>query len=376
MERELKVAIITSKRDYYEVLGIAKDADQKAIKDAFRELAMKYHPDRNKEPDAEARFREIAEAYAILSDTRKRAGYDAQGFAGVGDVSQQDLFSGINFDDIFGGLDFGFGMGNPFESFFHRHSGGPARGENIEVDLYVTLERVASGGDEAIQLSHPVSCQACHGVGSKDGVTPKTCTTCGGSGHITQSRREKNDHVLIQQITICAACKGRGNIIENPCPECHGTGQTEKAETLTVKIPRGIEEGMALRIPAKGMPSPEAAGVSGDLYVVVRTQRDPRFVREGADLVRMETISLVDAVLGTSLKVPTLDGSASVTVPPGTQPGAVLRLKEKGLPEFGSKRHGVMYLRIEVKVPEKLTREERELYERLRDAGSKWKFFK
>jgi molecular chaperone DnaJ len=376
MESGLKVAIITSKRDYYEVLGIPKDADQKTIKGAFRALAMKYHPDRNKEPDAEARFKEIAEAYAILSDSKKRADYDTQGFAGVGDVSQQDIFSGINFDDIFGGLNFGFGMGNPFESFFHRTRSGPSHGANVEVDLYVTLERVASGGDESIQLSHPVSCEACHGVGSKDGVAPKACTSCGGSGHIAQSRREKNEHVLIQQITICPVCKGRGNIIETPCPECHGTGQTEKAETLTVKIPCGIEEGMALRIPGKGMPSPEAGGLSGDLYVVVRTQRDPRFVRDGADLVRMETISLLDAVLGTSLKVPTLDGSASVTVPPGTQPGAVLRLKEKGLPEFGSKRHGVMYLRIEVKVPEKLTSEERELYERLRDVGSKRKFWK
>lgn len=358
------------------MLGVAKDADQKAIKSAFRDLAMKYHPDRNKEPDAEARFKEIAEAYAILSDTKKRADYDAQGFAGVGDVSQQDIYSGINFDDIFGGLNFGFGMGNPFEAFFHRRRAGPAHGANIEVDLYVSLERVASGGEERIQLNHPTTCPACHGMGTKGGVAPKTCTTCGGSGHVTQSRRERSEHVLIQEITICPVCKGSGNIIEHPCPECHGTGQTEKAETLTVRIPQGIEEGMALRVPGKGMPSPEAGGMPGDLLVVVRTHRDLRFLRDGSNLVRQESINLLDAVLGTTLKVPTLDGSATVTVPPGTQPGAILRLKDKGLPEFGNGRRGVMYLHIDVKVPEKLTRDERELYERLRDLAGKWKFFK
>lgn len=355
------------------MLGIAKDADQKAIKDAFRNLALKYHPDRNKEPDAESRFKEIAEAYAVLSDPKKRSDYDAQGFAGVGDVSQQDIFSGINFDDIFGGLNFGFGVGNPFEAFFHRHRRGPEHGANIEVDLYVSLEKVASGGEENIQLNIPATCQACHGVGTKDVVAPKTCPTCGGSGQVTQSRREKKEHVLIQQISICTTCNGRGSIIEHPCPECRGSGQTEKAETLTVRIPQGIEEGMALRIPGKGMPSAESGGISGDLLVVVRSRRDPRFERDGADLLRLETISLVDAVLGTTLKVPTLDGSASVTIPPGTQPNSVLRLKDKGLPEFGSGQRGVMYLRIEVKVPERLSREEYELYERLRTIGAQVK---
>ncbi len=358
------------------MLGIAKDADQKAIKDAFRSLAMKYHPDRNKEPEAEARFKEIAEAYAVLSDQKKRADYDAQGFAGVGDVSQQDIYSNINFEDIFEGLNFGFGMGsNPFEAFFHRHRAGPSHGANIEVDLYVSLERVANGGEERIQLSHPTTCQACHGLGTKGGVAPKTCATCGGSGQVSYNRREKSQHVLIQQISTCPDCKGYGHIIEHPCPECHGTGKTEKVETLTVKIPQGIEEGMALRISGKGMPSSEAGGIAGDLLVVVRTQRDPRFARDGSDLIRQESIGLLDAVLGSTLKVPTLDGSATVTIPAGTQPGAVLRLKDKGLPEFSSGRHGVMYIHVEVKVPEKLSREERELYERLRNLGSRSHFW-
>ena len=348
------------------MLGIAKDADQKAIKDAFRNLAMKYHPDRNKESGAEERFREIAEAYAVLSDPKKRADYDARGFAGVAGFSQQDLFGGINFEDIFGGLNFDFGGGSPFDGFFHRRRTGPPHGANIEVDLSVPLERVASGGEEKIRLNRPVPCTACRGTGSEGGAAPRTCEACGGSGRLTRSRQEKKEHVLIQQITTCPACHGRGSIIEHPCTKCRGSGEMEQEEVLTVKIPQGVEEGMALRIPGKGMPSPETGGISGDLFVLVRTRRDPRFERAGADLLRQETVSLTDAVLGTTLEVPTLGGSVSLKIPPGTQPGAVLRLKGKGLPEFGSARHGELYLRVEVQVPEQLTREERELYERLR----------
>jgi molecular chaperone DnaJ len=362
------------------VLGVAKDADQKAIKDAFRNLAMKYHPDRNKEPGAEERFKEIAEAYAILSDPKKRAEYDARGFAGVEGFSQEDLFGGINFDDILGGLnfDFGFGGGSPFEGFFHRRRSGPARGANIEVELSIPLERVVNGGEEKVRLNRPSACPACHGTGADGGAAPKTCEACKGTGRITRSSRKEKQHLLIQQITTCPACHGRGSIIEHPCSKCHGSGAVEQEEDLTVKIPQGVEEGMALRIPGKGMPSPETGGVTGDLFVVVRTNPDPRFERDGADLLRQETIPLTDAVLGAMLQVPTLDGSASVAIPPGTQPGAVLRLKEKGLPEFGNGHHGDMYLRIDVHVPEKLSREERELYgqlralhEPLRERGSK-----
>ncbi len=354
------------------MLGVAKEADQQAIKDAFRTLAMKYHPDRNKEAGAEERFKEIAEAYAILSDPKKRAEYDARGFAGVEGFSQEDLFGGINFEDIFGGLNFDFGGGSPFEGFFHRRRpAGLARGANIEVDLIIPLERVASGGEEKVRLGRPAPCHACHGTGSEGGVAPKTCATCKGSGRITRSSRQEKEHVLIQQISTCPACHGRGSIIEHPCPVCRGSGHEEQEEALTVKIPQGAEEGMALRIPGKGMPSPEPGGVGGDLYVVIRSKPDPRFERDGADLLRRETIALTDAVLGTTLDVPTLDGSARVTIPPGIQPGAVLRVKGKGLPEFGTGRHGELYLRIEVQIPEKLSGEERELYERLRALGDK-----
>lgn len=355
------------------MLGVAKDADQKAIKEAFRTLALKYHPDRNKEPGAEERFKEIAEAYAILSDPNKRAEYDARGFAGVAATSQEDLFSGINFEDIFGGLNFDFGVGNLFDSFFRRRKeqAGPIRGANIEVDLYVSLERVAAGGEEVVHLTRPVPCPACHGTGGEGGVAPSKCKTCGGTGRVTYSHRKEEEHLLIQQIVPCSACHGRGIINEHPCPECHGTGQIEQSETLTVKIPVGIEEGMALRIPGKGMPSPSAGGVAGDLYVVVRTREDARFERVGADLWHTVVLPITDAVLGTTLEVETLDGSIDVKVPAGTQPYEVLRLKGKGLPAFRSDRSGDLYLRIRLKVPEQLSREERELYEQLRTINHK-----
>lgn len=354
------------------MLGVAKDADQKAIKNAFRTLALKHHPDRNKEPGAEERFKEIAEAYAILSDPQKRAEYDARGFAGVAGTSREDLFSGINFEDIFGGLNFDFGMGNLFDSFFRRHKEqAEPRGANIEVDLYVTLERIAAGGEEVVHLTRPVTCSACHGTGGEGGVAPLKCKTCGGTGRVTYSHREEKEHLLIQRIVPCSACHGRGSINEHPCPECQGSGQIEQEETLTVKIPMGIEEGMALRIAGKGMPSPSPGGAAGDLFVVVRTREDARFERVGADLWHTVMLPITDAVLGTTLKVQTLDGAIDVTVPAGTQPDAVLCLKGKGLPLFRSDRCGDLYLRIRLKVPEQLSHEERELYERLRAISHK-----
>ena len=322
---------------------------------------MTYHPDKNKSPDAEARFKEIAEAYAVLSDAKKRAEYDARGFSGVEGFSQEDLYGGINFEDIFGGLHFGFG--NPFEKIFHR----PVRAANIETELFITLDRVANGGEEKLYLSRQATCPSCHGSGASEGAKPLNCETCKGTGRI--SRHKGKEHVLIEQISACPACHGRGRIIQEPCTRCHGSGQVEQEETLTVKIPAGIEEGMALRIPGLGMPGQNS--IAGDLYVVVRSKPDMRFERAGADLLHRETIALTDAVLGTTLQVPTLNGSLSVTVPAGTQPGAVLRLKGQGLPEFDSDRSGELYLRIEVHIPEKLSSQERELYQKLRVLGGK-----
>jgi molecular chaperone DnaJ len=359
--------MVTAQRDYYEILGVPRDADQKAIKDAFRALALKYHPDRNKEPGAEERFKEIAEAYAVLSDPKKRSEYDTRGFAGVAGFSPEDLFGGIDFDTLFSGLGFDF-AGGPFDRFF-RHRAGPEPGANLEVELVVPLDRVAAGGEETVRVSRVSSCASCGGSGAAAGTTPRTCATCGGTGQQTTSRRGRG--VTFQRVTTCPACTGRGTVIDKPCSSCAGQGRAPKEETLTIKIPPGIDDGMALRVPGHGMAGQEPGSPPGDLYVVVHSGPDTRFERRGADLWRTETIDVTDAVLGTRVDVPTLDGSVNMAIPPGTQPDTVLRLRGKGLPHFGAPGRGDLKVLVRVKIPDRLSRAERDLYERLRDAANK-----
>jgi molecular chaperone DnaJ len=357
--------MVTAQRDYYEVLGVSRDADAKAIKDAFRALALKYHPDRNKEPGAEERFKEIAEAYAVLSDPKKRAEYDARGFAGVAGFSPEDLFGGVDFDDVFSGLGFSFG-GGLFDRFFRRHA-GPEPGANIETELVVPIERVATGGEEAVRVRRFASCATCRGTGAAPGTAPTPCSACNGTGQQRTSRKGRG--ITFQRVTTCQACNGSGTVIEKPCPSCAGKGRVPKDETLTIKIPPGIDEGMALRVPGHGMASGEPGGPPGDLFVVVRTASDPRFERRGADLWRTETLAVPDAVLGTRVDIPTLDGSVSMAVPSGTQPDTVLRLRGKGLPHFGGPGRGDLKVLVRVKIPDRISRAERDLYERLRDSA-------
>jgi molecular chaperone DnaJ len=349
-----------AQRDYYEVLGVPRDAEPAAIKDAFRRLALKYHPDRNKEPGAEERFKEIAEAYAVLSDPKKRRDYDAGGFARVAGLSPEDLFGGIDLDDLLGGWGLGGGL---FDRFFRRRA-GPPRGEDIEALLEVPLERVMGGGEETVRIRRPAACSACAGTGARAGTTPRRCERCQGTGQHVSRRQEGG--VMFQQITPCAPCRGAGRIIDQPCPECGGRGEVEREETLTVKVPAGVEEGMVLRVAGHGLPSPEPRGRPGDLLVVVRSAPDSRFERAGADLWRVESVPVAEAVLGVTREVPTLDGRATVAIPPGTQPGAVLRLRGKGLPRFGEPRRGDLYLRVRVEVPDRLDADERRLWEQLR----------
>jgi molecular chaperone DnaJ len=352
-----------AQRDYYEVLGVARDADEKAIKDAFRRLAMQYHPDRNKEPGAEDRFREIAEAYAVLSDPAKRREYDTRGHAGVAGFTPEDLFGGIDFEDLFGGLGLGFGEGI-FDRFFgRRRRPWQRRGEDIEIEVFVPLERIARGGEELIRFDRVDVCRDCGGSGAKAGTQPRACTSCGGTGLETSTRKDQG--VFIRQSTTCPECQGRGHFIDVPCPTCAGRGRTTHEESLSMKIPVGADEGLVLRVPGKGYAAGEPGAPPGDLRVIVRTAPDSRFVRDGADLFRNEPIEVADAVLGAELSVPTLDGALVVKVPPGTQPDAQLRVRGKGLPRFGSKGKGDLYVRLLLRVPQQPSVEERKLYEKL-----------
>lgn len=366
-------------QDYYEVLGVGRDADKKTIKNAFRKLALKYHPDRNKSPDAEERFKEIAEAYAILSDPDKRRQYDSGGFAGVADFSTEDLFSGIDFGDIFGDMGFGFEFGQHrsggiFDHLFQHQHRGPTPGRDLEVRVMVSLDTINSGGEELVHLGHPVSCEACHGTGAEKGSSPRTCDSCGGSGKKVVSRKETRDKgsVMFQQVSVCPVCHGKGSFIDKPCKICNGTGQIEKEESLKVKIPKGAEEGMALRISGHGLPASSPGAPAGNLYVIVHSKADSRFQRLGADLWRTQSLTIADAVLGTEIEVPTLEKSISVKVPAGTQHDEVLRLRGKGLPYFSGSSRGDLKLRMQIIIPTTINDEERRLFEQLRELGNQY----
>lgn len=355
-------------RDYYELLGVSQDADKMAIKDAFRQLALKYHPDRNKEPGASERFKEIAQAYAVLSDPKTRAEYDARGYAGVSGFSSKDLFGGINFDDIFGGVGFDFGSRSMFDRLF-QHRTTARQGEDVKITVTVPLERVLTGGGETVHVERPATCQACKGSGAKVGTKPRTCNKCGGSGQLVRSLGKQG--VTFRQITTCPDCAGSGTILDSPCPECGGIGQVVRNEAITVRIPVGVEDGMTLRVPRRGQPADQLGLPAGDLFVVIRTADDPRFERHGRDLYRIETIDVVDAVLGADIEVPTLEGRVPAKVEPGAQPDTILRLRGRGLPQFGGGARGDLYVRVHVHIPQRLSDQQRRLFEQLRATANR-----
>ncbi len=358
---------MAEKRDYYEVLGVSKNASKDEIKDAYRKLAMQYHPDRNKAADAEDKFKEISEAYAVLSDDQKRRQYDTLGHAGFDQrYTSEDIFRGADFETIL--RDIGFGFGDLFRTFFGGGFGGGGfrqrsnRGQDLGYELEITLEEAAKGTEKEILVPRTEKCNVCDGSGASPGTSVKTCQKCNGTGQVRNMRR--NSFLTYVQVTPCSECKGRGTLIESPCKKCHGTGLIKQRRKINVKIPEGIDEGYQLRLRGEGEMAPNG-GEPGDLYVLVHIARHELFMREGDDLWHVLIIGYPQATLGAEVSVPTLDGPTTVKIKPGTQAGETIRLKGKGMPRFRGYGKGDLLVRVGISVPEKLTAKQRALLEQL-----------
>ncbi|MEN3113004.1 molecular chaperone DnaJ [Uliginosibacterium paludis] len=345
-----------AKRDYYEVLGVNRDASDDDIKKAYRKLAMKYHPDRNPDSkDAEEKFKEVKEAYEMLSDSQKRGAYDRYGHAGV-DPSAGGGFGG---GQGFGG-DFGDAFGGIFDEIFGGGRGGGGggsrvyRGADLRYNMEVTLEEAARGVEKTIRIPVQEECGTCHGSGAKPGTQPKTCGTCGGAGQV----RMQQGFFSIQQ--TCPKCHGSGRVITDPCGDCHGAGRVKKQKTLEVKVPAGIDEGMRLRHAGFGEPGVNG-GPAGDLFVEIHIKEHPVFERNGDDLHCEMPISFVTAALGGEIEIPTLDGAASIKIPAETQTGKIFRLRGKGIKNVRSGYHGDLHCHVVIETPVKLTERQKEL---------------
>jgi molecular chaperone DnaJ len=356
---------MAAKRDYYEVLGISKNTSKDAIKDAYRKLAMQYHPDRNKSPDAEEKFKEISEAYAVLSDDEKREQYDTLGHAGFDQrYTREDIFRGADFESVFRDLGFGFDFGNIFNFFFGRGNveERETRGRDLAYEVGISLEEAARGVEKEIQFPRTERCDVCQGTGASPGTTPEVCSKCRGSGQVQNVRR--NGFSMFVQVVACPVCKGRGLIIESPCRACRGTGLTRRMRTITLKVPPGIDDGFQLRLRGEGDVPPEG-GSPGDLYALIHVAPHPYFRREGDDILYELTVGFPQAALGVEVSVPTLEGKTSLKIHSGTQPGEVFRLKGKGMPKFRGYGRGSMLVRVNISVPEKLTQRQKNLLEEL-----------
>ncbi len=357
---------MSAKRDYYEVLGVSKSDSTDTIKSQYRKLALKFHPDRNKSPEAAEHFKEISEAYAVLSDPEKRKVYDQYGHAGLeGRYSTEDIFQGArgNFDDVFSNFGFG-GFDSIFESLFGRGGfGGFARqkGDDILYETSITLEDVFSGKRLDIDVKKNVDCNTCKGSGCAPGTRSETCPGCRGQGQVRITRNMGfSTFVTVQP---CSKCGGEGKFIPKPCSDCRGTGKIKGTKHLSFDIPPGIDSGDYV-IHGEGESIPH--GANGDLIVRVRVKPHPFFKRDGADIFYDAKISIVDAALGTTIEVPTLEKAEKIKVEEGTQPNAIVKLKGKGLPHPHSRGRGDQYVRLVVEVPTKLNKQQKELLQKLR----------
>ena len=354
-----------STRDYYEVLGVAKDADAAEIKKVYRKKAMKYHPDQNPDdPSAEEKFKELGEAYEILSDEDKRAAYDRYGHAafkagGMGSGGRGGGgFGGFHdpmdiFSQVFGGA-----FGGGFDDLFggggrRRGSGGQKRGSDLRYDLEITLEEAAHGTEKELEIEKHMPCARCKSSGSASGGGSKTCQTCGGQGAVMRQAG-----IFVQQ-SACPDCKGTGEVIANPCPSCRGQGRVQKAERIRIKIPAGVDSGTRLRSSGNGDQGMRG-GPAGDLYVFLHVMKHDVFERSGEDLYCEVPVSFATATLGGEMNVPTLEGKASIKVPAGTQGGTVFRLRNRGVKDISTGRKGDLHVEANVEVPTRLNAEQKE----------------
>ena len=352
-----------SGKDYYDVLGVQRGATKEQIKDAYRKLALQFHPDRNKAPEAEARFKEISEAYAVLSDDEKRGQYDNFGREGVYQrYSQEDIFRGVDFGEFFRGMGFG-GFNDIFSQFFGGGGGRPQRGEDLTYHLQVSLEEIVQDSGKEIEIPRDEVCPTCDGSGAKPGTTPHRCGTCGGTGQV--QKVHSAGFARLVRITACDRCHGRGYLVDTPCKECRGRGTIEKTRKIRIMIPAGVEDGQTLRLRGEGNAG-ESGVPPGDLYVVVNIAPHRLFARQDSDIYLETRIGVVQAILGTEVTVPTLYGDVKLQVPHGTQPGSLFKIKAKGLPKSGWAK-GDQYVRVNVEIPKNLTEQQKELLKKFGD---------
>jgi len=347
-----------TKRDYYEVLGVNRGASEDELKSAFRGLARKFHPDVSDDPDAEEKFKEINEAYAVLSDGEKRAAYDRYGHAGVNTQGMPD-FTNIDLSDILEGI---FGFGGFGGMGARRSRNAPRRGADLSSTVRLTFEEAAFGVEKEIEITRDETCHTCNGSGAKPGSTPRTCPQCNGQGEVRQVHQTLLGSMV--QVVTCPRCKGKGEIIESPCPTCNGRGLERKTIHKMVTIPPGVSSGLQIRLAGEGQPGING-GPNGNFYLQIDVKDHSFFRRSNDDILLDLDINIAQAVLGDEIKVPTLNGDVNLRIPPGTQPGKTFRLRDQGIPHLRGVGKGDQLVTVSLQVPTRLTSEQRDLFEQL-----------